>query len=146
MPKILCEEIVTTKLSTSGTLQIGIFTWPSGTPPAGSVLKTDGAGNLVFQEINIRTPVDALATTYTIGITEDIVAITGTLNTTLTLPDPSTKTIGETIYIVKEVAGTSVITINPFNTELISGNATYTFSDAYQSVRLYTNGTNWFII
>jgi len=146
MPKILCEEIVTTKLSTSGTLQIGIFTWPSGTPPAGSVLKTDGAGNLVFQEINIRTPVDALATTYTIGITEDIVAITGTSDTTLTLPDPSTKTVGEMIYIVKEVAGSSVITINPFGTELISGNGSYTFFASYGSARLYTNGTNWYVV
>jgi len=100
----------------------------------------------LFDNDSSSSPVSVVATTYTIGITEDIVAITGTLNTTLTLPDPSTKTIGETIYIVKEVAGTSVITINPFNTELISGNATYTFSDAYQSVRLYTNGTNWFII
>lgn len=146
MPKLLCDEIITTKLSTSGTLQIGIFTWPTGSPPNGSVLKTDGLGNLIFQEINIRIPIDPLLTTHSIGITSDIVAITGTLDTTLTLPDPSTKTVGEMIYITKEISGTSVITINPFSTELISGNATYTFFGEYGSVRMYTNGTNWFVV
>lgn len=111
MPRITCNEIITSKVSSSNsTLQIGSFVWPSTTPASGSVLKTDGAGNLTFEEINIRSVVDPVATTYTIGTSEDIVAITGTLDTTLTLPDPSTKTVGDLIYIVKEVDGFSVIT------------------------------------
>ena len=109
-------------------------------------MKTDGEGNLQFQETNTRTVVDQLSTSHTIDIDSDIIAITGTLDTTLTLPDPSTKTIGDMIYIVKEVDGTSVITILPFASELISGSTSATLSDAYGTVKIYTNGTAWFAL
>ena len=147
MPRITCTEIITSKVSSSNsTLQIGSFAWPSTTPAPGSVLKTDGAGNLTFEESNIRTVVDPAATTFTIGSSDDIVAITGTLDTTLTLPDPSTKTVGDLIYVVKEVDGPSVITVVPSGTELISGGASTTLSDPYGSFKIYTNGTNWFAL
>ena len=146
MTKIICDEIVTSKVSSTSSLKIGLFTWPSVTPTAGSVLKTDGEGNLQFQETNTRTVVDQLSTSHTIDIDSDIIAITGTLDTTLTLPDPSTKTIGDMIYIVKEVDGTSVITILPFASELISGATSAILSDAYGTVKIYTNGTAWFAL
>ena len=47
---------------------------------------------------------------------------------------------------VKEVAGSSVITIVPFGTELISGNTTATLTSSYGSMKIYTNGTNWFAL
>ena len=146
MTKLICDEIVTSKVTSTSSLKIGFFTWPNVTPVAGSILKTDGQGNLQFQETNTRTVVDQLSTSHTIDIDSDIIAITGTLDTTLTLPDPSTKTIGDMIYIVKEVDGTSVITILPFASELISGSTSATLSDAYGTVKIYTNGTAWFAL
>lgn len=144
--KISCGTIVTDSISSSSTLQIGNFSWPTGTPNSGTVLKTSGNGTLSFEPSNVRTVVDSLATTYSITSTDDIVAITGTLDTTLTLPDPTLKTVGDLIYIVKEVSGASVITVVPFGTELISGNSSATLSASYGSFKLYTNGVNYFAL
>ena len=147
MPGILCNEVVTSKVTSStSTLTIGTFVWPSTAPTPGSILKTDGSGNLTFESSNVRSVVDPASSTFTVGASDDIVAVTGTLDTTITLPDPSTKTVGDMIYIVKEVDGASVITISPSGGELVSGSPTAALSAAYGSVRLYTNGTNWFAL
>jgi hypothetical protein len=147
MSRISCNEVVTSKVSSaSSVLQIGTFNWPSTAPTPGSLLKTDGLGNLTFEESNVRSVVDAASAAYTIGPSDDIVAITGTLDTTLTLPDPTTKSVGDLVYIVKEVDGPSVITVVPFGSELISGETSTTLSDPYGSFKIYTNGTNWFAL
>ena len=144
---IICSELITSKVtSSSSTLQLGSFAWPTTAPTPGSVLKTDGLGNLTFETSNTRSVVDPTATTYTIGTSEDTVAITGTLDTTLTLPDPSTKVVGDMIYISKETGDPNVITVVPFATELISGSSSATLSDPYGSFKIYTNGTNWFAL
>ncbi|CAM9704297.1 unnamed protein product [Ectocarpus sp. 6 AP-2014] len=103
-------------------------------------------GNLTFEEANVRSSIDASSASYAIGPSDDIVAITGTLDTNVTLPDPTTKTIGDMIYIVKEVDGSSVITVLPFGSELISGGTSTTLDTPYGSFRIYTNGTNWFAL
>jgi hypothetical protein len=130
--------------SSTGNIQLGGYTFPSAPPTENTVLVTDGTGNLSFAPANTRTSVTSPA--YTIPPEDDIVAITVAQPTSLTLPDPSTKTVGDIIYIVKEVAGTDVITVNPSASELISGQAAYTFSAAYGATKIYTNGTNWFLL
>ena len=130
--------------SFTGNIQLGGYTFPSEPPTENTVLVTDGAGNLRFAPANTRTGVTS--TTYTITDEDDIVAITIAQATSLALPDPSTKTVGDIIYIVKEVAGTDAITINPNGSELISGQTSYTFSAAYGATKIYTNGTNWFLL
>jgi len=141
---ITSDAVVTSTISSSSNLQIGSFTWPSAAPSSGQVLKTDDSGNLSFRSVNTRIAIGALVTTDTIDVLTDIVAITGTLATSLTLPDPSTKSVGDIIHIVKEVSGASIITISPFSTELISGNASSTLSTSYGSMKVYTNGIDWF--
>ena len=143
---ISCGKLITSEISSTSTLQIGSFTWPSESPASGTVLKTNGTGGLTFESINVRTALQTTDTSYTININDDIVAITGTLETTLTLPDPSTKAVGDLIYIVKEISGTSTITILPFGTELISGDSSAVLSSSYGSVKIYTNGINWFAL
>lgn len=144
---ISCGSLVTSSISTTSTLMIGNFEWPTALPTNdGSVLKTSSTGSLTFEPSNVRTEILATDTAYSIGETDDIVAITGTLATTLTLPDPTLKTVGDLIYVVKEVAGLSIITIVPFGTELISGNSSTTLTSSYGSVKIYTNGTNWFAL
>ncbi|CAN0368597.1 unnamed protein product [Ectocarpus sp. 6 AP-2014] len=147
MSRVSVNEIVTSKISNSSSvLQIGPFNWPNTAPIPGSTLKTDGMGNLTFEEPNVRSSIDASSASYAIGPSDDIVAITGTLDTNLTLPDPTTKTIGDMIYIVKEVDGASIITVLPFGSELISGGTSTTLDTPYGSLRIYTNGTNWFAL
>ncbi len=146
---VSCNAIVTSSVSNASgasDLQIGSFSWPSDPPSTGQVLSTDGSGNLSFSSQNSRAVVDSASTVYSIDSTSDIVAITGALDTTLTLPDPSTKTVGDLIYVVKEVSGTSVVTIVPFGSELISGNSSTTLVNSFGSVKIYTNGTNWFAL
>lgn len=144
---ITCSAIVTSRVtSATSSIQIGSFTWPSAAPVPGSVLKTDGLGNLTFEASNVRSSVDPASSTYAIGPSDDIVAVTGTLDTTLTLPDPSSKTTGDIVRIVKEVDGASSITVMPFGTELVSGGSSAMLSQPYGSFKIYTNGINWFAL
>ena len=143
---VSCENVVTSSVSTTSTLTIGNFQWPTSLPSSGAVLKTDGTGNLTFEPQNVRVALLPTDTSYAITATDDIIAITGSLATTLTLPDPALKTVGDLIYIVKEVSGVSVITIVSFGAELVSGNASATLTASFGSVKLYTNGTNWFAL
>jgi len=139
------SESSLTITSSTGNIQMGGYTFPSSSAPVeNAILKSDANGNLSFASSNTRTEVSTL--TYNILADDDIVSITVAQDTTLTLPDPSTKTVGDIIYIVKEIAGTNVITINPNGSELISGQSTYTFSTEYGATRIYTNGTNWFLL
>ena len=130
--------------SGSGNVQIGSFSWPSQAPTDGQVMKTDGNGNLVFENSNTRTEVSSA--TYSISPNDDIVAITVQLDVTLTLPDPSQSVVGDILYIVKEVSGLNSVTIVPNSSELISGQNSYSSSIEYSVIRMYTNGTNWFIL
>lgn len=150
---IIVSEVVTdivsgtnlTLTSASGNIQIGTFTWPDSTGIVeGSVLKTDSTGGLVFEPAIVRVAVTG--TTYTISPDDDIVAITQQQATTLTLPNPTTKNVGDIIYIVKEVSGTDVITILPNSSELISGETSVTLSSSYGTLRLYSNGINYFAL
>jgi hypothetical protein len=147
--KISCGSVITGSIVPdpgSATLQIGNFSWPANAPSTGTVLKTGGDGSLVFEPSNIRAVVGSDATTYNIQPTDDIVAITGTLETTLTLPDPALKTVGDLIYVVKEVSGTSSVTVVPFSNELISGKTSAVLRRSFGSFKLYTNGVNYFAL
>ena len=145
--KISCGKVVTASVLPSGTnLKIGNFDWPSSVPSSGTVLKTAGDGSLTFEPSNVRAVVGSTNTTYDIQPSDDIVAIVGTLETTVRLPDPALKTVGDLIYVVKEVSGTSTVTVVPFGTELISGASTATLRASYGSVKLYTNGVNYFAL
>ncbi|CBN80422.1 EsV-1-124 [Ectocarpus siliculosus] len=144
---ISCDSIVTSRVtSATSNIQIGLFNWPSTTPLPGSVLKTDGLGNLTFEVPNVHTSVDTAAPAYAISTSDDIVAVAGTLDTTLTLPDPSSKVVGDLIVVVKEGGGDNSVTVVPFGTELLSGGSSVVLSQAYGSLKIYTNGTDWFAL
>lgn len=130
--------------SSTGSIQLGGYRFPDEAPVDGNVLVTDGSGNLSFATSNQRSEVSAAA--YSILPGDNIVAITAQLDVALTLPPPSSKTVGDIIYIVKEVDGSNSVSVNPNGTELLSGQTSFSFSQAYGATRLYTNGTNWFIL
>ncbi|CAN0577779.1 unnamed protein product [Ectocarpus sp. 12 AP-2014] len=144
---ISCDSIVTSRVtSATSSIQIGGFTWPNTTPLPGSVLKTDGLGNLTFEVPNAYTAVDTASPAYAIGTSDDIVAVAGTLDTTLTLPDPSSKVAGDFIVVVKEGGGDNNVTVVPSGTELLSGGSSVVLSQPYGSIKIYTNGTDWFAL
>lgn len=145
--KVSCGKVVAGRiLPLSKNLQIGNLIWPTESPKCGTVMKTADDGSLVFEPSNVRAVVDPKQTYYGIRPNDDIVAITGSLDTTLKLPDPKTKTVGDLIYIVKEVPGTSTVTVVPYDTELISGKTSAKMFASYGSFKLYTNGTNYFAL
>lgn len=145
---ITCTSIASnstlTITSSSGGIQLGSYVFPTGNPTDGDVLVTDGSGNLSFAAANQRSEVSTA--TYSILPGDDIVAITAQIDVVVTLPTPSSKTVGDIVYIVKEVDGLNSVTVNPNGTELISGQANYSFSQSYGATKLYTNGTNWFVL
>lgn len=146
---ISCGAIVTGSITSKSDLSIGTFSWPISIPSAiGSVLKTDSDGNLSFEELNVRVAIPATDTAYQATASNDIIAVTGSLATTITLPLVSEKQVGDLIYISKEVSGNGVVTVVPNLTDgsLISGNASATLSASYGSFRIYTNGINWFAL
>jgi len=143
---ITCDSVTTSSITSSSDIQIGSYIWPSTSPIDGQIMTTDGSGNLACVYKNTRVAIGALITTHAIDVSSGIVSITGTLATTVTLPNPALKIVGDIIHIVKEVSGTSVITISPFSSELISGSASDTISASYSSIKVYTNGTDWFKI
>lgn len=145
--KVSCGRLVTSTIlpaQASSKLSIGNFGWPSVAPSTGTVLKTTGDGDLAFEPANLRTVVSTAS--YDIQPTDDIVAITGALDTTLKLPDPTLKAVGDLIYVVKEVSGTSPVTVVPFGTELISGKSSAVLTASFGSFKLYTNGVNYFAL
>lgn len=130
--------------SSTGNIQLGPYTFPSLAPVENTILISDGTGNLSFVPVNLRTAVTT--STYSITSEDDIIAITVAQDTTLTLPPPSSRVVGEILYIVKEVPGTDSVTVNPSGTELISGLSSFIFSSSYGTLKLITNGTNWFVL
>ncbi|CAM9203960.1 unnamed protein product [Pylaiella littoralis] len=136
-------SITVTSMS-AGNISVGPYTFPSTEPVKGSVLVTDGTGNLSFSPANTRVEVSAAA--HVVAASEDIVAITVAQDTALTLPDPATKVVGNILYVVKEAAGAHVVTIAPSGAELISGQTSHVLSSEYGAAKLYTNGTDWFIL
>jgi len=143
---ITCDSVTTSSISSSSDIQIGSYIWPSTAPTSGQLMVTDGSGNLTFTYKNSRVAIGSLVTTHATDVSSGIVSVTGTLATTVTLPDPTLKIVGDVIHIVKEVSGASVVTISPFSTELISGSTSDTISASYGTVKVYTNGTDWFKI
>lgn len=63
----------------------------------------------------------------------------------INLPDPSTNANKE--YIVKRVDGTAnVVTINPNGSETIDGDSSVSVNTQWETVRLFSDGSNWFIL
>ncbi|CAM9096197.1 unnamed protein product [Ectocarpus sp. 12 AP-2014] len=50
------------------------------------------------------------------------------------------------ILVVKEVGGSSTVTVVPFGEELVSGHESAALSQPYGAFKVYTNGTNWFVL
>ncbi|MCW3118862.1 MAG: hypothetical protein JWM28_2944 [Chitinophagaceae bacterium] len=110
--------------------QIGI-----GTTTPNSTL--DVRGSLA---VNFR----AFTTSTTAATTDNTLVFTGTAVATLTLPDATTCT-GRVYWAKNASSNTSLLTINTTSSQTIDGLATWLLDEANESVRLVSNGTNWYV-
>lgn len=131
--------------SSSGlTLTTG-FTIRTDSPTNGSDLtnKTyvDSATNAVLYE----TPT-TVSTNYTVLSTDRAVLVNGSSTVTISLP--GTHVAGQKVNVkdIAGIAGTSNITIQSADSDLIDGAASATINTNYQSLSFLSNGTNWFIV
>lgn len=86
---------------------------------------------------------------YTVLSTDGIIGITGNSdNLYFTLPDPTTLTPGKkfTFKIQYADLGGFSIYIRPFGSEKIDTAVEFQMKNPFESISVYTDGTNWFIL
>jgi hypothetical protein len=80
----------------------------------------------------------------TLTDTDYMLLVNNSATATITLPAASGVTRRE--YVIKKIStDTSTVVIDPNGAELIDGAATYTIGSSYVSVKIKTDGTNWYI-
>ena len=101
------------------------------------------------QKIKMKQFKSGDSSTLQILLDDFLISVSDTIiSRTVKLPNPSIAGIGK-LYVISDMSGsalTTTITISPFNTELINGDTGTSINTNYGTVRLTTDGTNWFII
>ena len=134
---------------------------PTGNPSGGSFFWIDSSSNNLIQRKPDGSVVDITAsasasrpivttvssnTTISITGSEQIVrGDTTSSNVTTTLPTASGIT-GHIIILKRISAGTNTWTIDANSTETIDGDLTAVLTTQYESITIFSNGTNWEII
>lgn len=147
---------------TDGNRKTGVLLWYGGDVDEPHVLwiytvEEDGTISLVLIYNNLVAPISAPAAvtdvntaTYDLLNNDYILHVTYTGTgpvTSLTLPTAQT-TAGRTI-IIKDAGGNATInniTIDTEGAQTIDGQANWVLGIDYESVTLYSDGTNWFTI
>lgn len=130
-----------------GTTTTGALQNVSGVGSSGQVLTSNGASALpTWQTLPIYTYV-GVSNNYSVLATDTIVGVTSTASTyTMTLPNTGLFT-GK-YWVIKDESGgcsTNNITISG-NGANIDGSSTYVMKANYESVTIYYNGSNFFVI
>ncbi len=81
---------------------------------------------------------------YSAGDTDYIIVCDPTSDTiTVNLPDAAS--ITGRIYKIKHIGTLNAVTIDPYSTQTIDGNPTYTLASQWKYVEIISNGLNWLI-
>lgn len=91
-----------------------------------------------------RTAITQANSPYPVAAGDYIIGITS-LTSALTIDLPDCTSAGRSLIVVNETGSTQNITLDPYSTDTILGQATFTFNGPYNSVPLYCSGTAWHI-
>jgi len=116
--------------------------------------KADGAGAVDSQFIQsygaiFRHITVVNAATYDLLPSDDILNVTYTATGAVTITLPTAQCVAGRTIVIKDAggnAGTNNITIDTEGSETIDGAATEVISSNYDSVTIYSDGSNWFTI
>ena len=101
------------------------------------------------QKIKLKRFKDGDASTLQILLDDFLIGVTDTIiSRTVQLPKPELAGIGK-LYVISDLSGSALsttISITPHSTELINGDTSTAINTNYGTMRLTTDGTNWFII
>jgi hypothetical protein len=106
--------------------------------------------NAIFSGSITRNTTTVNAATYDLATTDDILNVTYTTTgavTSLTLP--TAQCVDGRVIVIKDAGGnasTYNITIDTEGTEKIDGGDTFIINGDYDSITLYSDGSNWFVI
>jgi hypothetical protein len=129
MKKII--TVFTILLATyTGKAQLGV-----GTTSPNSTLDVRGSMSTAFKTFTANTTSTA---------TDDFLVFTGTTAATLTLPTAATCT-GREYWVKNASSNTSLLTIATTSSQTIDGLSSWTLDEANESIRLVSNGTNWYV-
>ena len=118
---------------------------------AGAAVISAAAGQMLVFTRGMRVPYSATAISATVPAPSAYISGVTSVSSprTITLPAASAMGAGRMLVIKDETGQASsvnYIRIQPSGGQLIDGDAYYDIVVPYESVMIYTNGTNWFII
>jgi hypothetical protein len=114
----------------------------------------DGSGGINNEQLQsyggiIRNTTTVNSASYSLNASDDILLVSYTSTGAVSLTLPSAQCVDGRAIVIKDsggTAGTNNITIGTENAETIDGSATKVISSNYGSVKLISNGANWFVI
>jgi hypothetical protein len=116
---------------TNSTGKIGV---DSATPVSGLDVNTSVSCGAIKTVTGTTTLTDA----------DYMLMVDNSTTTTINLPSAASAIRRE--YVIKKISTEpATITIDPDNSELIDGATSYTISSSYVSIKIKSNGTNWYI-
>lgn len=146
--------------------------WPQADGSSGQYLKTDGSGQLSWGTVSggggggsstvallgsstsaitagASAAIDATHTSNHAISTDNVIIPVNTSSSAVTITLYSTSGNAGRVVCVKDVGGaayTNNITIDTYGSETIDGQATQAISSNYGAVKMFCDGSNWFII
>lgn len=125
--------------------------FPSTQGIAGTVLENDGYGNLSWEPPGsgsgpLITPIETKTSNYTITIDDSTILADATSGAfAVTLPS-AVSSSGYVFTIKKKDITSNVVTVQRAGSDLIDGASTYLLQTQYESIKVQSDGSGWWIV
>jgi hypothetical protein len=121
-----------------------VFTTPDGAEEKIVTLDSDGEATLGTERLSNNNRVNTYTGDITLDETHQFVLINSNGNVIVTLPSSADKK-GK-VYNIKKITANGKITIDTTGSETIDGNSEVKFQNRYTSIKVISDGSNWWII